>query len=453
MVSDETRKSREDPVTAGTRHTKHLRSSPRHRYVGSSRDTGLAGRLRQDHLIQLMARTAGFNVTATVAAGLGGVILARAVGPAVRGEYAAVTAWFGLALMVGGMGQPAALCFYVARDPRQAPEYVATSRTMMLLTGSIALTGGLLLAPVLSHGHRAVILGYRIAFCASILAFVGASYTFSLQARDLRRWNLVRVSQPLLGLIGIVVLWRLDLLTLNSALAVMSLTMLLQFGLAYSYCRHVRLAPGRAKRSLVKPLTAYGVAQIAALTPAVLNAQLDQLVLSQTVPAADLGRYAIAVSLTLLPTPVASAIGYVAFPWLASQQAVSRASYRLQQLAVFGSAVVAAGMLVPLALAANWIVPLVFGTSYEQAVPLIWILTPGAIFLTCGQVVGDLLRGRNRPMAVARAQGFAVIFTVVLLLALLPAVGVVGAAIASTVAYGVALAAMLRSLRRLPRPQ
>jgi O-antigen/teichoic acid export membrane protein len=80
----------------------------------------------------------------------------------------------------------------------------------------------------------------------------------------------------------------------------------------------------------------------------------------------------------------------------------------------------------------------------------VWILIPGAIFLACGQVVGDLLRGRRQPGAVARAQGLAAIFTVALLFALLPLVGVSAAAIASTVAYGVALAAMLRRLRRLP---
>jgi O-antigen/teichoic acid export membrane protein len=82
---------------------------------------------------------------------------------------------------------------------------------------------------------------------------------------------------------------------------------------------------------------------------------------------------------------------------------------------------------------------------------LLWILTPGAIFLACGQVAGDLLRGRNHPAVVAWAQGLAAVFTVVLLVALLPIVGVYGAAIASTAAYGIALAAMLRSLRRLPR--
>ena len=50
----------------------------------------------------------------------------------------------------------------------------------------------------------------------------------------------------------------------------------------------------------------------------------------------------------------------------------------------------------------------------------------------------------------AWAQGLAAVFTIVLLFALLPVVGVASAAIASTVAYGVALGAMLRYLWRLP---
>ncbi len=171
-----------------------------------------------------------------------------------RGEYAAVTAWFGVALMVGGMGQPAALCFYVARDAQRAPEYVATSRAMMLVTGSVALCFGLLLAPVLAHGHPTLITGYRIVFAASIMAFVGASYTFSLQARNLYQWNIVRVTQPVLGFVGISILWRLRVLTVDTALVVLSGTMLLQLAGAYGCCRRAALVPGHAQMALFRPL-------------------------------------------------------------------------------------------------------------------------------------------------------------------------------------------------------
>jgi O-antigen/teichoic acid export membrane protein len=398
-----------------------------------------------------VARTAGFNFASTAAAGLGGVLVARAVGPAVRGEYSAITAWFGVAVLIGNVGQPAALCFYVARDPLRARQYVATSRSMMLVTGTVAMAAGMVLSPALGRGSAAVAAGYRIAFGSSIVAFVAASYTFSLQARDLPRWNVVRVSQPVLSLLALGVLWGLRLLTLRNALLVLPATMLVQLGWAYRCCRRAGLAPGAPQASLVRPLAGYGAAQIAALTPAVLNAQLDQLVLSQTVPPADLGRYALAVSFTLLPTSLVAAIGFVAFPWLAARSEPTETVRRVQLAAILASAGVAVLTLVPLAAAASWLVPLVFGAGYRGAVPLLWILAPGAVFLACGQVAGDLLRGRNRPSVVAWAQGVAAVFTVVLLLALLPAAGVAGAAIASTVAYGVALAVMLWVLLR-PAP-
>ena len=410
----------------------------------------LASVLRPRGVGRLVARTAGYNVAATAAAGLGGIIVARALGPEMRGEYAAVMAWFGVAFVVGGMGQPAALCFYVARDPGNARSYVATSRAMMLATGITALAGGMLLAPLLARGNPGLTVAYRIAFATTITAFVGASYTSSLQATNLRWWNEVWASQPVLSLAFLAVLWRLRLLTLDAALIVIALTTLLQLGWAYYRCRSADLVPGRVQARLVRPLAGYGMAQIAALTPATLNAQLDQLVLSQVVAPAALGRYAIAVSCSLLPIPLVSAIGNVAFPRLASRQRVDGRAARLQWLGILGSACAAAGALVPLDLAAPWLIPHVFGPGYAGAVPLLWILTPAGVFLACNQVTGDVLRGRKRPLVVARAEGLAAVFTVILLVALLPVVGVYGAAIASAVAYGVALGMMLLSLRRLP---
>jgi O-antigen/teichoic acid export membrane protein len=368
-----------------------------------------------------------------------------------RGEYAAIMAWFGITCMVGQMGLPAALCFYVARDPLRARDYVATSRTMMLTTGILTLTVGFLLAPILSRGNPDVADGYRIAFGTSIVTYVGISYTYSLQPRHLFTWNVVRTIQPVLTLPVTGILWFLKLLTLNAALVILAATLVLQLGWGYWCSRRNGLAPGHGRISLIRPLAAYGIAQIAALTPANLNAQLDQLVLSQTVAPADLGKYAIAVSLTSMPIPLVAAIGNVAFPRLAAQRVASASTRRMQNRAIIGSAGIAIMMLVPLALVAYWLIPFLFGAGYRGAVPLLWILTPGGIFLACGQVAGDLLRGRNHPAVVAWAQGLAAIFTVVLLIALLPIVGVYGAAIASTAAYGIALAAMLHSLRHLPR--
>ena len=112
---------------------------------------GFATMLRWPGAGRTVASTAGFNMALFGALGLGGVLLARTLGPTARGEYAAITAWFDVALMIGQCGQPAALCFYVARDPLRAREYVATSRALLLATGGAVAVAA---AAVYPHSGR-----------------------------------------------------------------------------------------------------------------------------------------------------------------------------------------------------------------------------------------------------------------------------------------------------------
>jgi O-antigen/teichoic acid export membrane protein len=174
-------------------------------------------------------------------------------------------------------------------------------------------------------------------------------------------------------------------------------------------------------------------------------------VLSQLGAPVDLGRYAVAVSVTMIPVPLVCAIGNVTFPRLAAQRTASAQSERLQRVALLTSAVLATAVMLFLAVTCSWLIPLVFGATYRGAVPLVWLLAPGGVFLCCGQVTGDLLRGLGRPKSAATAQGVAAVFTVILLIALLPVLGVAAAAIATTIAYGVALTVMIRLLRRPAR--
>ena len=397
-----------------------------------------------------ITRTACFNSAAAAATALAGVVIARTVGPAVRGEYAAIIAWFSALLLFGELGQSAAVCFQVASDPGQARGYVATSRAMMIVTGAGALSGGLFAAPALAHGDASLAGAYRIVFSGAIVAFTGASYTYALQAASMPRWNLVRVSQPALALTIVIGLGLTHLLTLDAAIGAVLASLACQLGFAYYWCRRCGLAPGRARARLAAPLARVGLAQLGAITPSAVNSCLDQLVLSQLVSPADLGRYAVAVSATMVPVPLVSAIGNVAFPRLAARRGRPAGDSRVPLAAAAAGAGIATAVLLPIAASASWLIPAVFGPAYRGAVPLLWILTPGGIFLACGQVTGDLLRGLGRPGLVAAAQGLTAGGAVILLVALLPLAGVAAAAIASTLGYGTALALMIRWLRRPP---
>ncbi|MDQ1653065.1 MAG: hypothetical protein QOI35_2265 [Cryptosporangiaceae bacterium] len=398
--------------------------------------------------VRAVASTAAFSVGAQGAAALAGIIIARYLGPEARGHYTAAVAWSGLAIFVGQFGQSAATTYFVAKRPADARDFLATSRAMVLGVGFAAVAAGMAIAPLLAHGDSTVTAAYRFMFGSALVGILGASYTSALQAVSVARWNPVRSCQPLLFLVAVLALLAAGHITLWTVLPAIAGTLLLQTVLAYGVCRRLALTGGRATLRLIRPLARYGAGQLASTTPAVVNMHLDQLILSVAVPAADLGRYAVAVTLTTLAVPIISALGYVAFPLLASQM-LSRTRaievQRLSALASFGAAVV---VVVPIAAGATWIVPAVFGEGFRPAVVLVWILAPGGVFLACGQVCADLLRGDGKPGAVAQAQGIGAAVTVTMLGVLLPVLGVAAAAITSTVAYGVALTVMSVKLHR-----
>src|SRR5260370_19005667 len=141
------------------------------------------------------------------------------------------------------------------------------------------------------------------------------------------------------------------------------------------------LGRGGGRGGVGGAVLACGAVQIRAEAPGTLNVQLDQLVLSQTVPATDLGRYAIAVSISLLPMPLVTAIGNVAFPRLAAQREITGANRQLQRLSVLAGAGLAAVILVPTAAVSYWLVPLAFRASLPGGVAVVSVLAPGCIFL------------------------------------------------------------------------
>ena len=409
--------------------------------------TTLTRAARREWVGRGVLATSTYNVVSTAAAGLAGIVIARSLGPHIRGEYAAIMAWCGLLVIAGGLGQPAATTFFVAREPDHGHRYVAASRTMMIASGTVILLAGGAAAPMLTSSDTAV-WGYRIMFGACLAILVGVTYIAALQGSNIPRWNRARISQPVGYLLVIAVLHITGHLDLITAMVGFMATTVAQTIHAYRLCAHSQLTGGQPGLVAGRPLLRYGAGQVAALIPLIIMTRLDQLILSLVVEPTVLGNYAVAASLTTLAVPVAAGLGNVAFPRIAAQRGLQPASRRLQWWAVGASAGVAVAIMFPLAVAAPWLVPLVFGPGFHDAVVLVAILAPAGVFLACQQVCADLLRGHGRPFAIARSNAVAAALMVVLLVTLLPVLGPAGAAIASSASLGVAVALLLRALHR-----
>lgn len=96
-----------------------------------------------------------------------------------------------------------------------------------------------------------------------------------------------------------------------------------------------------------------------------------------------------------------------------------------------------------LALIGEWLIVLLFGDAFRPAYPALLALLPGMFSLCYSSILHLDLLGKERPGTLSIFAGAAAALNLALALLLIPHWGIVGAAIASSVAYGALALAML----------
>jgi O-antigen/teichoic acid export membrane protein len=211
---------------------------------------------------------------------------------------------------------------------------------------------------------------------------------------------------------------------------------------ARQQCRRLGLGGGKYDSGAARSLFRFGIVSSGASVSYLINTRIDQLFLAYVVSRSDLGQYALAVALATIAFPLTTAVGKVALPRLAG----GINDLGLTRYALLSAVGAGALVTIPICILAQLYIVEIFGSEFALTPLLLWVLLPGALALGMNQVVGDLFRGSGRPQLALGAEGCAAIVTVVLLLTLVPRIGVIGAAVASTTAYLTATAISLALL-------
>ena len=395
-----------------------------------------------------VARTAVTSLVAVLTSTVTGIVIARDLGPTGRGNFASVMAWLGIALVISEVGQSTSLTYHVSRWPERTGDFLASSRALMMLTGAVVAAVGMALSPQLSGGDDAVAWAYRIAFVGCLVNCAFAPYVYATQALSLTTWNVLRVSQPLVYLVFVVVLWSLREISLLLVIVALVVSMLAQGVLSARIYHRLSTSTGRVRRREVKELTTYGIAQSASAVPSAFGLQIDKIVLGRIAGAAPLGQYAVASSVVGLGAPLASAVGSSVFPRLSRSDVSPESRRALEKKSIVVSALVLTGATVTIAIAGHWLIPLLYGDGFEQATTILWWLVPMVIARSVSGVIGDLLRARGRPGLVAVAQWWGVLITLGALLLLTPPFGLPGAAAAASLGQVGCVVVSLMAMRR-----
>ncbi len=185
--------------------------------------------------------------------------------------------------------------------------------------------------------------------------------------------------------------------------------------------------------TVLKSLLTYGgKTQLATIT-SYINQRLDQLVLSIFIRPPELGLYVVAVTVSTVLS---------CFPQAAAVVTLANGSNLPREGA---KAVIANSFRTSLAwlvagcsalfLVAPWLIPLVFGPRFSGSVLACRILLPGSVAIGLNQILYDGARSLDEPALPSYGEGLAAVLTCCGLYVLLPRLGFLGAAIASTVAY------------------
>jgi O-antigen/teichoic acid export membrane protein len=184
---------------------------------------------------------------------------------------------------------------------------------------------------------------------------------------------------------------------------------------------------------LARAICAFGLRGQVGGVVSLLNLRLDFLLLGGVSGPAVLGAYSVASKYAELLRLPGLAVTYVSYPRFARLSAVeARLRARRLFLPAIGLNVLLA---VPLALAASWLLPALYGRDFRSSITPTWILLGGLLGEGLAGLITGYLYGRGKPGLNSLAMGGGLIATLVLDVVLIPRYGAIGAAAASAVAY------------------
>lgn len=365
------------------------------------------------------------------AANLGsGIVLARALGPASRGNLAIAMLWPTLIAGIGGLGVAEAVTYLSGRNSARSDEVLNGSLVLGLLQ-SVALMGiGWLIVPHVLAGTASEVVDASLLYLLVIPLYPLTLYPLGfLQGRLLLgRFNIARICVHVIYTVALVALWAAQSVSIRSALiASLVATFVTCLITLWLVARRLEIRPSLSL-SIIRALLAYGAKLHIGNVATLVTQRADLVALSVMAPAAVLGNYVVASSIGLGAALIPSAVSMVLFPIFSNQEkdSVPRGLARFL-LAASGVTMIAGPVL---AVALPWTLPYLFGSAFAAARATATVLVLAYLVRGWSQMVTAILRGTGAPFLASAGELIGLIVTAALLIRLVPGNGAYGAAIA-----------------------
>ncbi|HEU4760440.1 MAG TPA: oligosaccharide flippase family protein [Dehalococcoidia bacterium] len=373
------------------------------------------------------------------------VVLARGLGDAGLGTYSLFFLTVLVAGGVGNLGVGLGNIYFLNKGRYSYQSLMGT--TLFMLWATSAVTWVVVIAYGLAAGPELFVKGRAFwLYTGALPAVIAYVLLTSFLHGSSRFWALssVAVAQGASGLAMAGGLYLSDALDIFGAAAAWTGSFLLADLLALALVGVRSVDPWsivRPRWGVLKDQVRYGAqGQIANLAQ-LFNYRLDQFLVAAFVSRAGVGHYAVAVGLAESVWWVSSAVAMVLLPRLTQMD--RQEAGEMTPLVCRNTLLMSVAGAAVLMAASPLLIRILFGSEFSPATTPLLLLMPGIVAASATRVLGSYLFSQGQIIYNTYATFIALGATIVLDLALIPALGVPGAAIASSIAYVLSLAATL----------
>jgi O-antigen/teichoic acid export membrane protein len=377
----------------------------------------------------------GFDASILVTNLVTGIIVARALGPAGRGEIAAILLVAQLCVWFFSGGATEAVAYRLARKPEDGPKLLGTWLAIGIPLAILAIVIGELALPILfsAQSEEAIDLGRIYLAIVLVMMLQAVQWGMLLGDHDFTFYNATRLLQPGLVAVGYVACLALGAFTVEAALVVNGVAVGVAFILAGLRLLR-RQGLGRPDRAVARETLSFGLKAHMGSVAGLVNARLDLLIVPAFLGAASVGLYSVATNVTSIIITLTATIATIVMPVAARRESQSpRTVIRTFQIVML----IGVAIALPLAAIAEFALGIVYGADFESAATALRILLPGIVLDAAAMVLWSGLLAANRPLLSSVAAIPAALITVVGLVLFLEDGGIDVAAIVSTSAYTV----------------
>jgi O-antigen/teichoic acid export membrane protein len=391
------------------------------------------GRQRSFQLAALA--TYGSSMTMAALSLLNVLITSRMLGASGRGEFVFLTTIAMLTATLASLGVEEATANIAGLEPHRR-RALGGNTVLLSLAFGLASIGILAVSmavfPSVAGGSDPVL---RWLVLGSIPMLILLFYLQFLVRADygFAATNAAILIAPVLNVTVNGLFAALGLLTVGTAIVTWLIGQALATVFLVWYTRTRLAGFGRPDLELATRSIGFGIKAHTGRVMKAGNYRLDQWLLGAIAGPRELGLYSVAVAWSEALFYLPEALAMVLRP--DAVRATPREAGR-QAAVVFRIAII---VTIPLALAMIVLAPFlcvtILGDEFQDSIVQLRVLVPGALGMVALKVLANVLTAQRKPMLANGAIAVAFVATIALDLALIPAYGGLGAAVASTLAY------------------